>query len=71
MSFIDIMTNSLLEIWNLEWTKRQTGQATMKNSPFMLLYLGITNVRIFPFSSARVSSEILSKASLFFDEFIM
>ena len=23
MSFIDMMTNSLLEIWNLVWTKRQ------------------------------------------------
>ena len=26
MSFIDMMTNSLLEIWNLVWTKRQTGK---------------------------------------------
>ena len=65
MSFIDMITNSLLEIWNLVWTKRQTGQATTKNSPFTLLYMGTTNVHIFPFSSARVSSEILSKASLF------
>ena len=47
------------------WTKRQTGQAAAKNSPFTLLYLGTTNVPIFPFSLARVSSEILPKASLF------
>ena len=65
MSFIDMMTNSLLEIWNLVWTKRQTGQATTKNSPFTLLSLGTTNVRISPFSLAPVSSEILSKASPF------
>ena len=65
MPFTDMMTNSLLEIWNLVWTKRQTGQATMKNSSFMLLYLGTTNVCLFPFSLARVSYEILSKAFLF------
>ena len=64
MSFIDMMTNSLLEIGNPLWTKRQKGQATTKNSPVTLLYLGTTNVRSFPFSSAQVSSEILSKASL-------
>ena len=51
--------------WKLVWTKRQTEQATTKNSPLTLLYLGTTNVRIFPFSSVRVSSETLSKASLF------
>ena len=49
MSFIDMMTNPLLAIWNLVWTKRQTGQATTKDFPFTLLYLGTTNVRIFPF----------------------
>ena len=32
MLFIDMMTNYLLEIWNIVWTKRQTGQATAKNS---------------------------------------
>ena len=53
MSFIDMMTNSLLEIWNLVWTKRQTGQATTENSPFTLLYLGI-----FPFSLACVAGGI-------------
>ena len=66
MSFIDMMTNSLLEICNLVWTKRQTGQATTKESKFTLLYLGTTNVRLFPFSSARVSYETLSKASSLF-----
>ena len=29
-----MMTNSLLEIWNLGWTKCQMGQATTKNLPF-------------------------------------
>ena len=53
------------EIWNLVRTKRQTGQTTTKNSRFILLYLGSTIVHIFPFSSAWVSSENLSKASLF------
>ena len=27
-----------LEIWNVVWTKHQTGQTTTKNSPFTLLY---------------------------------
>ena len=66
MSFIDMMTNSLLEIWDLVWTKCQMGQATTKGSKFTLLYLGTTNVRLFPFSSARVSYEILSMASSLF-----
>ena len=65
MSFIDMMMNSLSEIWNLVGTESQTGQATTKDAKFTLLYLGTTNVCLFPFSSARVSYEILSMASLF------
>ena len=33
VSFIDMMTNSLLETWNLVWTRRQTKQATTKDLP--------------------------------------
>ena len=58
--------DELLEIWNLVRIKRQTGQAAMKDSKFTLLYLGTTNVRLFPFSSARVSYEILSMESSLF-----
>ena len=42
----------------------KTGQATTKTE-LAIYVIGHNNVCIFPFSSARVSSEILSKASLF------
>ena len=70
MSFIDMMTNSLLEFGGLVWTKRQTGQAAAKNSPFTLLYLGTTNVPIFPFSLARVFFRDFAQGISLFDEFI-
>ena len=61
MSFIDMMTNSLLEIWNLVWTKPQTGQATTKGFAIYIIVPG--HSKSSPFSSARVSYEILSKES--------
>ena len=49
MSFIDMMTNSLLEIWNLVWTKPQTGQATTKGFAIYIIVLG--HNKSSPFSS--------------------
>ena len=40
MSFIDMITNSLLEIWNLVWTKPQTGQATTKGFAIYIIVAG-------------------------------
>ena len=59
LSFIDMMTNSLLEIWNLVWTKPQTGQATTKGFAIYIIVPG--HNKSSPFSSALVSYEILSK----------
>ena len=61
MPFIDMMTNSLLEIGNLVWTKRQTGQAKTKGFAIYIIVPG--HNKSLPFSSARVSYEILSKES--------
>ena len=49
MSSIDMMTNSLLEIWNLVWTKPQTGQATKKGFAIYIIVLG--HNKSSPFSS--------------------
>ena len=65
MSFIDMMTNIFVRNLESSVDKRETRQATT-GSKFTLLYLGTTNVRLFPFSSARVSYEILSMASSLF-----
>ena len=66
-----MMTNSLLEIWNLVWRKPQTGQATTKGFAIYIIVLGYNKSS--PFSPARVSYEILPKESSFalFDEFII
>ena len=61
MSFIDMVTNSLLEIWNLVWTKRQTGQANTKGFAIYIIVPG--HNKFSPFSLTRFYYEILSKAS--------
>ena len=50
MSFTDMMTNSLLEIWNLVWTKLQKGQANAKGFAIYVIVPG--HNKFLPFSPA-------------------
>ena len=50
MSFIDMMTNSLLEIWNLVWTKRQKrGKPPRRIRHLRCTWLGTTMFAFFLF----------------------
>ena len=54
MSFIDMMTNSLLEIWNLAWTKRQKwGKPPRRIRHLRCTWLGTTMFAFFLFLRPR------------------
>ena len=66
-----MMTNSLLEIWNLVWTKRQTGQANRKGFAIYIIVPGAQQIFAFFFGPVLLRDFVQSIFSALFDEFIV
>ena len=71
MSFIDMMMNSLLEIWNLVWTKPQTGASHQERIRHLHYCTWAQQIFAFFFGPGFLRDFVQGIFSALFDDFII